>query len=831
MRIKQFVGMLSFYCVVSTATAQELSYFVNDQSNIVVTNNSVTNPLRLFGAEFRSSEGLLVFGSAAPFGTAFGPSSTYIPVADPNGAVAIDGSATFDISYDGDPSSGDLEVIISPVSGQGLDAQVHAVFEPSSSSFVRVGMGSDQRWTLTGQDVPLSNFRFSSPSNSLVPATSSAPFAALIENTAGAIQYGSGGNAVTIDGTVKLDSGWDLRGNGNRDVSYEFTRVDGETSGPFPVPSRVYEGPPVTPLRFVVDRSDTTNAIRIFGSGQELTGLELTSASGSLIPGESGAPFDSYATQNANKVVFEGGGPVTISGSVKTDVRYSTAVGGEDVRYDYDLVGATGRDFGGQINSYPRSRGIDVRIDRTNPDFPIVLSGNGQGLRNFSIQAWPDALIAGDSPAPFERFTSRSRDHVALASSEDVTIDGDVTTNIRYDASNNFGALWYEYQIGAAGATRSGRITQLPNSSPLSVSIDQEDPRSTIIISGTGQSLKTFEITSESGSLLAGSDPAPLESFSENTPNRVALTGSTAVSIDGTVRTDIRYSRFVGGEDLKYTYDVFGADPREGRVTEYPSVTPANGVSIGVSKDGERFPLVVRGAGQRLLGLEFTSEAGSLLADSADPFESFVANTTNRVALESSEAVVIDGTVTTNVFYNDEVGVRDIEFSYHSENSGTVTDYAGANSGVPANAAFEFTINENDNIVVRSADGQSIDLVGAEFRSNLGLLEFSSAAPFPTSDASETEITLLDPNGITTLDGELVFDIKYLGNPVVGDLEVQLSPVSGQGLATQISAPFVPVGSAKDDFVPEPSSGLMALMGVLGLFQLRRKPAMSSIAS
>ena len=109
-----------------SAQAQFESY-LDHEANIVVTNMSPTNPIKLFGIEFRSEAGALQFGSPAPFSTTLDPSSTYVPLLDPSGDVEIDGSITFDIKHNfvADPVN-DLQVTVSPVSGQGFGAQVSA---------------------------------------------------------------------------------------------------------------------------------------------------------------------------------------------------------------------------------------------------------------------------------------------------------------------------------------------------------------------------------------------------------------------------------------------------------------------------------------------------------------------------------------------------------------------------------------------------------------------------------------------------------------------------------------------------------------------------------
>ena len=116
-------------------TESDFTFSLDDETNIVVTNNAEMNPIKLFGAEFRSPAGLLTFGSAAPFGTSFSPSNSYIPLADPNGQTLLDGTITFDIKYSGDPMGEDLGIVLSPVGNQGVDSQVSASFVPEPSAY------------------------------------------------------------------------------------------------------------------------------------------------------------------------------------------------------------------------------------------------------------------------------------------------------------------------------------------------------------------------------------------------------------------------------------------------------------------------------------------------------------------------------------------------------------------------------------------------------------------------------------------------------------------------------------------------------------------------
>lgn len=230
--------------------------------------------------------------------------------------------------------------------------------------------------------------------------------------------------------------------------------------------------------------------------------------------------------------------------------------------------------------------------------------------------------------------------------------------------------------------------------------------------------------------------------------------------------------------------------------------------------------------------MSFTSAGGSLLAgDTPDPFDSFVANTANHVAVESDSPLVIDGLVTTNVFYNDAVDSRDIQFSYETRRSDEIDAYPGDfdEPDVSTNGVLATHLDENGRIVVTNlSDVNPVKMFGAEFRSEAGLLQFHNEEPFKVAfGPSSTYVPIADPEGEAEIDGSLTFDISYLGdiNDLLnGDLTVTISPVAGQGLGSQVSAPlFAFENDSSDTVLPEPSGQLLCLFAVVGSLTFRRR--------
>lgn len=136
-KMKKFAIALAVIVASATVAQAQFETSLNDENGIVITNNLPTNPVKLFGIELGSTAGGLEYGGPEPFAFAFQTTANAIQLADPNGAVEIDGSVTLNIKYNTPESGNDLEVVISPVSGQGVDtAQVSAPFVP-------VGGGGD----------------------------------------------------------------------------------------------------------------------------------------------------------------------------------------------------------------------------------------------------------------------------------------------------------------------------------------------------------------------------------------------------------------------------------------------------------------------------------------------------------------------------------------------------------------------------------------------------------------------------------------------------------------------------------------------------------------
>ena len=101
---------------------------------------------------------------------------------------------------------------------------------------------------------------------------------------------------------------------------------------------------------------------------------------------------------------------------------------------------------------------IDVGIDWENAAFPLVLTGTGQAVRHFRISAYQDkgdeflrdGLLVGNSAALSDNLCS-------VASLPAVVIDGDVTTDIFFNAESRTRTLLYEYRVGF-GPRRSESI-------------------------------------------------------------------------------------------------------------------------------------------------------------------------------------------------------------------------------------------------------------------------------------------------------------------------------------------------------------------------------------
>ena len=136
-----------------------------------------------------------------------------------------------------------------------------------------------------------------------------------------------------------------------------------------------------------------------------------------------------------------------------------------------------------------------------------------------------------------------------------------------------------------------------------------------------------------------------------------------------------------------------------------------------------------------------------------------------------------------------------------------------------AQAQFGFDVDADTNIVVSNQGATNpVSVAGIEARSAAGLLTFGDKGAFDLALSSTNEYVALASLAGVEIDGSLTIDTKYSGDAGGGDLTVGVSPL---GASAPVSAAFA--GGGGDVVTPEPTSGLLAAFGLLGLLGFRRR--------
>lgn len=134
------------------------------------------------------------------------------------------------------------------------------------------------------------------------------------------------------------------------------------------------------------------------------------------------------------------------------------------------------------------------------------------------------------------------------------------------------------------------------------------------------------------------------------------------------------------------------------------------------------------------------------------------------------------------------------------------------------------SVNE-DNLIVLSASGDPVELIGIDLLSEGGYLipvpgDPASAAPFGfLLSNTANQVTYGSVGAAVTIEGELQLAVGY--DTGAGDITSDL--VAQFGDLTPDSAPIAIAFSPASPIVPEPGTGLMLLLGSAGLGLFRRR--------
>lgn len=296
-------------------------------------------------------------------------------------------------------------------------------------SLLRATVNEDLNFVLTGRDHQVSDITFRSPSGSLVPATSPAPFTETAVNTTNQISFSSNGPPVTLDGEVVLAAGWSDH-LFTRDVEYEYTVLHDDTSlsvGPKTLRSTDYEYslPRLSRLDTFVNNADH---IVFRGSGQPLTSLTISAFQNSLIPSDDPGPFDSILTNTAGEVTYGFDSPVQIDGEVVLPVKWDWEKP-KNIHIAYDQVGELPR----QVYTIPQFKfpvvpesGREPLLITLDENNNFVITGIGQDVLGIEFSSPSGALRPSEQTelAPFPLTLSNDSENIALGVLGSVKIDG-----------------------------------------------------------------------------------------------------------------------------------------------------------------------------------------------------------------------------------------------------------------------------------------------------------------------------------------------------------------------------------------------------------------------
>ena len=545
------IGPLFLFDDKQIAPDPDISVTLNEESKFVLSGSGE----QLIGISFQSESGSLVPGPAGdsgPFSLVYQNDSRQLSYGQISSEqpLVLDGSLTLPGGWS-QLGVNDIQYHYNQVGPIHSGPQTLALGDQRAP--VQVSLDDEFRFVLQGS-AELEQVRIASPSGSLLPSSSTAPFQELNSNTSESIVY-STNQPVSIDGTLTLDARWN-RNLGIQDVEFGYSGTGGGLVADTALPGAFYPTRVVSePIRV---RVDDASDITLRGSGQELRSIQLDSPTGWLRaePTDTG-PFSNYVSLEGTRVTLESSEFVTIDGTIALPVRYLLGSGQRDLSFRYSQVGIENLqgpfDATYSFRAEPIGAGIDF-------DLGFWVQGSGDPLREINFRSPSGSLVPGDDPAPFEQFESNTSEHVSLLG--DVLLDGRLKLNLGWDETAADVLFSYALQGSETEFGPFGVRYPSPNE-VLVIAAPFVTDRLTLV--GEDQIITLIEITSESGSLqlleaidpdtglLPGSSFEIVESF---TPERVLLRSVEGVLVDD---IDLPLSWDQNGEaDLQATFEGLG---------------------------------------------------------------------------------------------------------------------------------------------------------------------------------------------------------------------------------------------------------------------------------
>lgn len=400
------------------------------------------------------------------------------------------------------------------------------------------------RATMSGLDIM-------SPGGALIPieggtlSASAAPFTFLLSNTENQITYGNLGTSVELDGALTLSAGWNPFAS---DPSVTMAYGDGPTPRPITLFLEPCEGEacPKLPPPPVLAGVDADRHIVLKGTGQELSDITFRSASNSLVPTSSPAPFaQTLANTPAEVQLASPGASVKLDGNVTLGVGWNERNNNRDIEFEYQL-------FEGDAvatTKIPKRDYADYKvptfnrlITTVNEDDHFVIRGSGQPITEFSLISPAGSIEPSETVSPFSSYKSNTPEIVTLSAGDSpVVVDGELVLATKWNWHKPQ-TVSYEYDLQGEIADRSRiSVNQFPDvpaegREPLLITLDEDN---NFVLTGIGQELGGVQFTSTTGALrVSGENTPPFPLMLKNTPEEVTVGVLGRVVMDGSFVMD-----------------------------------------------------------------------------------------------------------------------------------------------------------------------------------------------------------------------------------------------------------------------------------------------------
>ena len=454
-----FVCVLAGLSLNSNRCVAQVNISLDEDFRFVLHGSEVD----LFGIELRSESGGLIPREADPFTVAFSNTQNYVALASVI-PYRLDGSVTLGTGWD-QLAVPDAEFTYAVKGGSTL-IKAPVEFGPCELCplpRMQVGVDQDGRLYAQGSGHAIEDFTFRSPSGSLIPATSAAPFAELPINTENEIQLTAAGTNVVIDGTVTFGLGWSDH-QYNRDIEYTYTEVGKETLRSLKIEPSQYDWEP-PPLAMLETRVNDDDQFVIKGESLPISTLTLTSPSGSLLTSNDAGAFGSLGTNAERIVTYQAIDDfITLDGEIVLPTKWDWK-GRKDVKVRWDGPA----DFPEHSKAISHDLYPDVPEPGREPllftldeDNNIVITGIGQDVSAIHFKSPTGALRPTDDEkvAPFPVMLENDANSIVLGVLGGVVLDGSFVTDIGPISPDRLDEIQIEVGYSSTNAATTTEINK-----------------------------------------------------------------------------------------------------------------------------------------------------------------------------------------------------------------------------------------------------------------------------------------------------------------------------------------------------------------------------------